>query len=200
MNQEEIRIMESKNEIDIDSLKICDDSVNKMNLAIIRKHNERVKKEDIVYFLGDFGFSASSVQAFRGEGQPYNSDDLIEQMNGKRWNFVMGNHDKKSNKLKTKTNEIILKQNDLNIQLIHDPTYAKIDYDLILCGHVHQNWKIKELHYYGKSRLIINVGVDVWNMMPINLDEILVIYYRWQSQRNKIAKWETPSIIKDINN
>jgi len=27
-----------------------------MNDEIIRKHNERVKPEDVVYFLGDFGF------------------------------------------------------------------------------------------------------------------------------------------------
>jgi calcineurin-like phosphoesterase family protein len=37
----------------------------------------------------------------------------------------------------------------------------------LLCGHVHDKWKIK-----GK---MINVGVDVWNFYPISLDEIKTI-------------------------
>jgi len=34
-------------------------NVLEMNRTIIKKHNERVKKDDIVYFLGDFCFRNS---------------------------------------------------------------------------------------------------------------------------------------------
>jgi calcineurin-like phosphoesterase family protein len=182
-------------------LKYCNrpfKDVNEMNEQIIKRHNERVKKEDTVYFLGDFGFFASSNRAFRGEGQPYDPDKILNQMNGK-WMFVKGNHDKKSNKFYPKADTIILNQNGLRIQLIHDPMYAKIDYDLILCGHVHNNYKAKELHYCGQTRLIINVSVDVWNFYPVKLDEILAIYYRWKNERDKINRWDYPQLLKELN-
>jgi calcineurin-like phosphoesterase family protein len=173
--------------------------LEQMHETIIRNHNQRVKPEDSMYFLGDFGFSASSNRAFRGEGQPYSVDDILSQMNGKNWNFVSGNHDKSSNKLKTKNSQITLRQGDLNIQVLHDPTYAKVDYDIVLCGHVHEKFKVKELHYCGKSTIIINTGVDVWNFKPVKLDEILSIYYRWKLEKSKINRWETSKIIEEEN-
>lgn len=172
--------------------------VIKMNKDIIRKHNERVKKEDIVYFLGDFGFFASKNRAFRGEGQPYSPEALFEQLNG-HFICLKGNHDKSSNKFKPKTEQIILNQNGLRIQLIHDPMYAKINYDLILSGHVHNAWKVKELYYCGEIRLIINVCVDVWNFYPVKLDELLTIYYRWKNERAKIKRWSQPKILTELN-
>lgn len=41
--------------------------------------------------------------------------------------------------------------------------------DLYLCGHVHRKWKFAT--YNGK--LVINVGVDVWNYRPISAKEII---------------------------
>lgn len=174
-------------------------SVEEMNNKIIQKHNERVTDDDTVYFLGDLGFYASKQRAFRGEGQPYSPDELLNKMNGKQWFYVQGNHDKASNKFKPKADTIILNQNGLRIQLIHNPKYAKIDYDLILCGHVHNSWKVKELHYCGETRLIINVGCCVWNYYPVKLDEILVIYYKWKKAKSVLAYWQQPKIITELN-
>ena len=169
-----------------------------MNKEMIREHNQRVKAEDTVYFLGDFGFFASRNRAFRGEGRPYKPEDLFDKLNG---NFICikGNHDRPSNKFNPKSDEIILNQNGLKIQLVHDPTFAKIDYDLILCGHVHNVWKVKELKYCGKIKLMINVCVDVHKFRPIRMDEILSIYYRWKKQRENNQKWESPTIINELN-
>lgn len=183
-------------------IKYCDrpfNNVHEMNTKIITEHNNKVGKEDTVYFLGDFGFYASESKALRGEGEPYYPDELLKKMNGKQWYFVKGNHDKSSNKFKPKAEVIILNQNGLRIQLIHDPIYANINYDLIICGHKHDAWKVKELHYCGEIRLIINVSVDVWNFTPVKLDEILSIYYRWKKQRSKINRWEQPAILKELN-
>jgi len=174
-------------------------TVEQMNETIIKRHNERVKDDDTIYFLGDLMFHASKNKAFRGEGKPSNFDDFIKKFNGKQWYFIKGNHDKKGNKFQPKSEVIILKQNGLRIQLIHDSQYANIDYDLTLCGHHHNAFKVKEFFYMGKTGLIINCSCDVWNFYPIELNEILSIYYRWKNQREKIQRWETPAIIKELN-
>jgi len=173
--------------------------VYEMNDEIIRRHNERVKDTDTVYFLGDYGFWATQNRAFRGEGQPYNPDVILNKMNGKHWCFLKGNHDKSSNKFKPKMEMCVLNQNRLRIQLLHDPMYAKVDYDLILCGHVHTKFKLKELHYCGEIRLIINVGCSVWNYRPVKLEEIISIYHRWLNERKKIKRWEQPKILTELN-
>lgn len=142
-------------------------------------------------------FYASENRAFRGEGQPYKPEDFLNKMNGKYWNFVKGNHDKPGNKFHPKNESIILNQNGVRIQLIHDPLYAKIDYDLILCGHVHMAWKLKELSYCGQKRLIINVSCCLWDYYPVRLDELLAIYYKWSKE--KLPHWKTSKLIYEYN-
>ena len=171
-------------------------SYEEMNIKLIKKHNERVKKDDVVYHLGDFILYGKTKT---GNGEETKSDNILSQLNGTHI-FLEGNHDRGNrNTLKTKNQEIILNQNGLRIQLLHDPIYARIDYDLILCSHVHRAWKVKEIYYLGQIRLCINVGVDVNNYMPIRLDEILSIYYRWKKERSKIKRWEQPGTLKELN-
>ena len=52
--------------------------------------------------------------------------------------------------------------------------------DFILCGHVHEKWT----HVYIDDKPIINVGTDVWNFAPINLQEILVYYDKIIAEKN----------------
>ena len=61
-----------------------------MNETIIRRHNERVKPEDTVFFLGDFCFKSKSG---RGEGEGYKAEHYLSQLNGKMI-MIRGNHDK----------------------------------------------------------------------------------------------------------
>lgn len=151
-------------------------NISHMNSEIIRKHNERVKSEDEMYFEGDFLFG----------GKP---NDFLKQMNG-HWHFVAGNHDG-NNKLKVKTEQMILRIGGIKLQLLHNPEYASVDNQLILCGHVHSRYKVKELKYCGKKSLIINVGVDVWNYYPVSWDEIQGIYLRWEkgASVSSLNKW-----------
>lgn len=163
-------------------IKYCNrpfESVEKMNETIIRKYNERVKKNDTVFFLGDFGFFASRNRAFRGEGQPFKPKDIIKKLNG---NFihVAGNHDKNSNKMQSKIQEIIIHVAKTDIQLIHNPENARTSYELILCGHVHERWKVKEITKRNKTSLIINCSVDAWDFYPVSWDEIQGLYFRWK--------------------
>jgi len=167
------------------------ENIEAMNEAIIRNHNERVKSEDEIYFHGDFMFRASKKREFRGEGKPAQPSDFLDKMNG-NFIYISGNHDKPSNKFNNKITEIILNISKMKVQLIHNPKYAKIDYPLILCAHVHISWKVKELHYLGKKSLIINVGVPVWNYYPVSWSEIQAIYSRWKNGTSimELNKWK----------
>ena len=147
-------------------IKYCNrpfNNVEKMNKTIIDNHNSRVKENDTIIFLGDFGFFASKNKTNRGEGQPYNPDELLEQMNGHKWTFIKGNHDKHSNKLKTDIHYICINKKNLHIQCIHNPENANLNFDLILCGHVHNAWKAKEVQFNNKKILIIgDVMIDAY--------------------------------------
>jgi len=141
-------------------------NIEHMNTQLIKRHNERVKTNDKIYFLGDFLFNSKP-------------EDFLKQMNGK-WTFVQGNHDS-NNGLKGRIEQIAMRIGGVKVQLVHNPEYASVDYQLILCGHVHSRFKVKELKYCGKKSLIINVGTDVWDFRPVSWDEIQGIYYKWQN-------------------
>ena len=90
-------------------------------------------------------------------------------------------------------------ETNMRAGLIHDSLYGKVDYSLILCGHHHNKFKLKELFYLNKISLIINCSCDVWNFYPVRLDEVLSIYYKWKKQREKINRWAIPEIITEMN-
>ena len=69
------------------------ETVEEMNEVIIRKHNERVKPEDTVFFLGDFIFKGGK------EGGEERYREFERKLNGK-FIFIKGNHDR-NNSLKT---------------------------------------------------------------------------------------------------
>ena len=59
-----------------------------------------------------------------------------------------------------------------------DRTKFGFDYDIVLCGHVHEKWNrldfIAENSKYEEVSVVqINVGVDVWNFRPITLEQII---------------------------
>jgi calcineurin-like phosphoesterase family protein len=43
---------------------------------------------------------------------------------------------------------------------------------ILLCGHVHEKWKIKVSE---KGTPMINCGVDVWDFKPVSIDQIMEI-------------------------
>ena len=123
-------------------------------MEIIRRWNEKVGKDDVVYHLGDFCFA-------RGEKDYHYYAD---QLNGQLI-ICNGNHDNRST-----THSIIqtlmIHIGGYEIYCSHKPgTLRQIN----LCGHVHDNWKVTKIaHCY-----VINVGVDVWEFAPIDIDDIL---------------------------
>jgi len=148
-------------------VKYCDrpfDNVFEMNETIINNWNGVVKKQDEVYFLGDFTLFSSRKHII----------DVIRRLNYGVFHFIKGNHDsnKITNILKPYINDVYdLKKININKQTIvlcHYPMKSWYKSHLgktwQLYGHSHGN-KVSE----GKQ---MDVGVDTHNFFPWHLDEI----------------------------
>lgn len=133
-------------------IKLCDrpfSSIEEMDNELISRWNNRITNDDTVYVLGDFAWR---------RGKEY-ADKLL----GKKI-FLLGDHDKQI----TGERLMIVKLENVWFTLCHWPLYSwnKQYYGAIhLHGHNHNNpIEIKENR--------INVGVDVWNFQPVNIEEI----------------------------
>lgn len=150
-----------------------------MNEQLIANHNATVTSEDKVYFLGDFIFSGNTKHK-----------EFLNRLSGYKI-LIVGNHDKKNESLllslgwnEVYPSPINFQYSGINFKLSHyphrpdnildehkayynrHPYLIKDDsYDWLLCGHVHEKWKILDN--------AINVGVDVWNFKPISIDFII---------------------------
>ena len=140
--------------------------VDQMNKTIIHNWNERIKKEDVVYHLGDFCFRGGK------EGGLTKADWWASQLNGKIIH-LKGNHDS-NNGVKTIITHLMAEFADKVILMQHIPPMHPAEIpafvDVVLCGHVHDLWKVR---YIGDVPLI-NVGTDQWNFYPVKLIEIIV--------------------------
>ena len=142
------------------SYKIKSARCNWMNEEIIKRWNHKVKPNDIVYHLGDF--------CFKG-----NSKEFEDKLNGKIIH-IMGNHDY-NNGVKSLIKCCIMEFGNMVFLVQHVPPTMDIEIpefvDVVLCGHVHQHWK---LSFSPDTKVpIINVGVDVWNFEPVSIHSIL---------------------------
>lgn len=151
-------------------IKYCDrpfKNQEHMNTILVKRWNERVKPEDIVYFVGDFGFGK--------HGKEY-----AKQLNGNIV-FIKGNHDR-NNGIKTRIKSLVLQINGHQYNLVHDPAYANVNYEVNITGHVHNKWEIKRIRKGFAFTDCINVSVDVWNFYPVSLDEIMNRYREWRKK------------------
>jgi calcineurin-like phosphoesterase family protein len=152
-------------------------SLEEMNETIIKNHNERVKPEDIVYFIGDFCFK-NSIGGKEGEGLPIKAEELVKKLNGK-FIFIKGNHDR-NNSLKTVTEKLVIRYGGQRINLVHNPLFIDYAYPINFVGHVHQHWKFKQYTKGLKKTDVVNVGVDVWGFKPVTYEEIHSEYMQWK--------------------
>lgn len=150
-----------------------------MNKTIITNHNSRIKKEDRLFFLGDFCFR-NSPGGKEGEGNIHKSNYYRDKLNGDIV-FVKGNHDN-NNSLRTHIERIIIRYGGHRICLVHSPIHADSNYELNLVGHVHEKWKFRPL---GSTSYMINVGVDQWNFKPISFEEIMKEFTRWKKTKKE---------------
>lgn len=169
-------------------------SVEEMNEAMVTAWNSVVGVHDVVYHLGDFslGFESVANITYRLNGakllipgnhdlchsfhkrsrKPENMAKWIREYEHQGW-FIQG--EKKFDQLNTIPKYL----------MCHHPypdgstgadKYAKwrpVDEGtVLLCGHVHEKWATKRSP---AGTLMINVGVDVHNFLPVSLEDILKI-------------------------
>jgi calcineurin-like phosphoesterase family protein len=138
-------------------------SIEEMNEAIIASWNQKVKKDDIVYHLGDVAFTNKE-----------NLAKIISSLNGKIY-LVPGNHDKVVRKM-MRAPELI----PSNFEVLDKIYLTKIDgRELVLCHYPLDDWHgIGHIHLHGhthgkssKKENRYDVGIDVYGE-PITLDEL----------------------------
>lgn len=144
------------------------DSVEEMDYAMISNWNRVVRKDDIVFHLGDFG-----------------NHEVIKKLNGKV-SLIYGNHEQYKKDFINNPREFIEElrkmgfysqhpsgeskltlTNGAEIILAHKPSVAaNYDYHYFtLFGHIHEFQKIKTFGY--------NVGVDVNNFTPVDVGTVM---------------------------
>jgi calcineurin-like phosphoesterase family protein len=149
------------------------ESIVVMNDVMVKRWNEVVGKDDLVYHLGDFIFGGKELIKI-----------YANQLNGDKI-LIKGNHDKNVNRFLDAGFLEVHDRIDLtiagrNVIVCHYPYWNEdepnIKYrerrpidkgDWLIHGHVHEKWKIK-----GK---MINVSVEQWDYYPVHLETIIDI-------------------------
>lgn len=131
---------------------------------VILKNFSILKPDDTLYFLGDF--------TMRGEDHYKWFKSTLDKITCRKI-FILGNHDK----LKP-FKYVELGFESVHTSLVLDKYFLAHDPALLaampkeytmLCGHVHGLFKTQK---DSQGRLVINVGVDVWDYKPVPLGEI----------------------------
>ena len=144
-----------------------------MDLTLIRKFNERVDKDDLCFFLGDFCMKKSS----EASDAPRNAFDYYRnQLNCKNIIFIEGNHDH-HNGTKTPIESINITHGGSSIHLTHNPKHAGEDFKFNFTGHCHGNRGV--FNKLGKKSVIVDLSVDCWDFYPVNINDINSSYSTW---------------------
>lgn len=153
-------------------------SVEEMNDLMIKKWNERITPDDIIYHLGDFFWCNGNKAA-----------EIIAQLNGKiRW--VRGNHDSSDHIKKCGGFVEWVKdyhEEIFDLPYVDEDGNEKISKQLIVMCHypiyswnrmVHGSWMVHG-HCHGSLGTELcaryDAGVDYNNMAPISLNELASI-------------------------
>jgi len=136
-----------------------------MRQCLINNYNEVVRKEDTCFVIGD--------AAMLGTSQWERLGSVVKLLNGTK-HLIFGNHDdfKWDRYLDigftTVHSALWLQEGDKHVVMAHDPSvYCTLKPDtILLCGHIHNLFKSIP------DKLVVNVGVDMWDFKPINIDQI----------------------------
>jgi calcineurin-like phosphoesterase family protein len=149
------------------SSKIGSSDVDVMNGFLVDSWNRKVKKDSVVYLLGDLAFCGITKL-----------EPLVSRLNG-QIHYVMGNHDhfKVINKLRDKFISVShyreLKVDGQAIVMCHYPLYSWNQCQKgSWCLHGHEHGSINE-HDHSKTKKIMDVGVDCSiDLSPFSYEEV----------------------------
>mgnify|MGYP000073656832 CR=1 FL=1 len=141
-------------------------SVSQMDAMLLENMWKRVAPDDQLWILGDFAFGAKAKEPAYLEG-------IFCQLPGCEKHLVVGNHDLEPTLQLPWTSVSQLVELPDGPQSVANTLchYPMITWNharkgaIQLFGHVHNNWK-------GSSNAV-NVGVDVWDFMPVSFNEIV---------------------------
>lgn len=127
-----------------------------MNESLIANWNSKVKKDSIIYHLGDICFG--------------DYRNILRRLNGKIF-LILGSHD---------GNAFDYQEYFLDIKRLHE--FKQGDYDITLCHYAMRVWPrshFNSWHLYGHSHSHLesfgksfDVGVDANNFFPLSLEEV----------------------------
>ncbi len=137
-------------------------SVYDMNHTLISNWNDRVRKDDRVYYLGDMTFGRKN--------RPI--DFWLSRLNGEI-RFIRGNHDTDViTKAEVIEDRFLIKYDGYEFLLMHDPDRT-LDWDgWVIHGDKHNNYPVTYPHI-NKRNKTVNVCVEYTKYAPMNLDEII---------------------------
>ncbi|KST61189.1 metallophosphoesterase [Methylobacterium sp. GXS13] len=135
-------------------------SVEAMDEHIIAAWNNRIRRDDEVYHLGDFAYAASAAHC----------RSVFARLNGRK-RLILGNHDK------ARTTDLAWYSQDERAEVV-------VEGRRFVLGHYAQRtWNgihRGALHLYGHSHgslpgcgRSLDVGVDTWDWRPVTVPEIL---------------------------
>lgn len=139
-------------------------SIEQMDEDIIEKYNKLVKKDDVVYFLGDLAWNQSYD----------NYKKIFKRLNGRKV-YILGNHDNRQNLLKCQKDGLLLSVKESQILNIGSDTVHLTHYPLLewfnfyhggLALHGHTHCRVNDYC------LSTDIGVDCWEMEPVEFTEI----------------------------
>ncbi|QGY03179.1 metallophosphoesterase [Methylobacterium mesophilicum SR1.6/6] len=141
-------------------------TVEEMDEHLVSAWNNRVKRNDTVWHLGDFSYGASRAHARA----------IFDRLNGRKL-LIRGNHDARSEALPWA--EPVRDVARITVQDAGMPKAV----DLWLSHYAHITWEGRHrgrIHLFGHSHGAIpptaqscDVGVDCWVFRPVTIPEIL---------------------------
>ena len=137
--------------------------LQEMEDEIIKRWNNKVKPEDTVFHIGDFGFGTKK-------------EEMLKKLNG-HVVIIKGNHDSSRMSIML---DCTIEYGGRFWHLVHDPQDAKGEFNI--CGHVHNNWHCIRISNVGWA---VNVGVDVNNFTPVSIEEINIILEKHMKERDE---------------
>ena len=151
------------------------DNVREMNETLIENWNNKIGKDDTVFYLGDFSFK---------NGSP--ASEIAHELNGKI-HFILGNHDdhrdiKSFGRFETISDYIHLNVADADanrgqqcITMSHFPmlSWDKINHgSIMLHGHEHGSMMKNPNYDWYYKRKVLDVGCNMHNYSPISFLEV----------------------------
>lgn len=154
-------------------LKFCNrpfDTIEEMNEALIKNWNDKITGSDTVFIVGDMFFRCEDVES------------ILKRLHGKK-HLIIGNHD--SSWLdRVNLEKYFVEVTDLKvttngkyaITLCHYPllTWKHERKSYMIHGHLHADTTADFFPLICQRENLLNAGVDINGLCPVNLDELLI--------------------------